>query len=523
MEKKYKITVIIILIAIISVLLRFPNENFVPNGYDTYTHYRLATDIQIKEYIGWSKGLLSIMGYDPISYQTGGILFLSTVATMTGSNINIIIFIIGIHSILLLGIILYLLAMRLFNSKVFALLTVILYLGTRYVISFTSSVFTSRTIFLILYLFVILCLLSKWRYRWLLIGILILFSLTIHKMFILYSFLFVAYVIGRLINKYLKKNKFLKWLLLFAVLAAIFISTIYMDHFQLGPAPIKSFGIDIPILENLLLTGYRLALLVGLPFILIIPGLLYLIWKNKSSTENILITIIVIFIPLLTDTNYIAYLLLPLLIIVSVYGIIILKMVTPSKVILAIPYLVIMAILIPLFITINPVFKISTQSENYFNMPQTIALKEFFSEKHQQSIIICNTPAHIQAHCGQITALTNNKIKSMSEAYNLMYLADLNLTKNRNVWNLKRTAFYKEPILNITYTDDVYRSMITKYNSDSLQVKKIMEFIPLDYVVNTYEHDSTSNLNKMYKLFGETNQVYNNGFHYIISVKQAWR
>ena len=117
--------------------------------------YKLSNDIQQQKYIQWIYSPISLTGYYPLSYQTGGILILAELSTILGVNVSTTIYVWNIALILIIGILIYLISMNCTHDKFLSLIVVLIYLNARFLFHYTDWYFSVRNVFLMFFMFLL--------------------------------------------------------------------------------------------------------------------------------------------------------------------------------------------------------------------------------------------------------------------------------------------------------------------------------------------------------------------------------
>jgi len=518
--KNINIYILIFLVLIFSLALRVPNTDDIKlKGIDTYTNYKLSNSIQQKNYIPWVLNPLSLTGYYPLSYQTGGVLFISLLSSIINLDYILTVYIWNSIMIIIIGLLMYNILIEIFLNKIVAIIGVLIYLNTRIIIYFSDGFFTVRNIFNIFLLLIIFLLLQdriNTYKRIILISIITIISSITHKMFIIIiPILIISYLSKKIPLKYFNK-KYAPHILLFLIIG-LFLATIIFLSIKSGPT-VNVFITSKNILLNKIINSIQTyAINIGLLSIIFIFGLLAILLKKDKTRKDVLILMIfIMFIPLLQEKTYTLYASIPIIIIIMSYfinNIIHLKnnSTAYTKVIIII---IIAGIIIPMHVTIIP------KTNDYSDLnDRTIHLTRFLLYNNINKTILCN---YYPYYCNQITAISNNKIISLSQYNNIMFaerynLQDLKLNvRPRNIFS------FKDPVLKTSYYDEIYESYFIKYSSIIIQdqsikqsINNVITFTNLGYIIDSNEENAINNQNRIIKKFGNLNKIYDNGLEQI--------
>jgi hypothetical protein len=287
---------------------------------------------------------------------------------------------------------------------------------------------------------------------------------------------------------------------------SFFISPV-IDLAPITHSPLKT---NIFYLDQLIDFGFRYALQIGITALLIPLGYILLICKqNKTIEEAYILIALLLMSPLLTEPTYIFYLILPILIIFTAYAVKYLyerniNRNTNYKKIIIFSILIIM-IISPVFIQIIPSDGVSTVSY------QTVTLTKYL-DKSVNKAIVCNQH---QIYCEQIVSFSNNKILALSTASELMNTQKYNLSNIAMQVGLKKAYIIKDPVLDIVYYPGIQYGYLMLWNAGFLNMKKIIAFNNIGYIVDSNNADSNANRDNINKKFGNMNQIYDNGLQQI--------
>ena len=508
--KKNKIFIVLLLVILFSLSFRVPIAQKYPTGTDTYTMYKLSTDIQQKKYIEWILSPISLTGYFPLSYQTGGILLLSEISLILGTNFFNTLIYWDIFMIIVIGVLIYLIAKTIFKNNFLSIISVLVYLNVRFLIYYTTWYYSVRNLFLILFVtFIWLLLSKKFRFKYTLIFIICTLMIITHKLFIVLPILLLSYLIAYFVwKKEIHKSKFFAHIILLLT-TTLFIGSVFINGIiKLAPTIGPSFKIHNVFLNQLVYLIFTYATQIGLTAFFFVIGYLALIYKkNKDRNDIFIIVTFILFAPILTEPTYIGYIILPFFAITIVYGI---KFLIERRVFNTLFYkkMIIVILLIfliaPMFIKTYTVYDDSIQPRD-----QTIQLTNYFMKINDTKTVICN---YHEIYCNHITALSENSIPSLSTSSDLLNVKKFNISNISIIYSLKKIAIFKEPIFDRDYFDEMYEGYLIRYHPDKITATRIVDFFKIEYIVDTNFIESVSNENSIRNAFGGfNNQIYNNG------------
>ncbi|MEM3374578.1 MAG: hypothetical protein QXE31_05140, partial [Candidatus Woesearchaeota archaeon] len=413
-KKNYKKILILLLIYVMLFFYNFP-LNTKPNQYDTYVYMSLANDINNKGYIQWTLSPLSLTGFYPNSYQTGGILFLSVLKSLLALDYEPLIFIFDFFSTIYFSIIIYLFLKKLIKKTNYFLyiLSLLIFLFSKYVLGNLNLVFHVRSVFLMFFLIIIYILFLKFKNKKILFLILFAFSIILHRMFILIFLILFSYYLSKVIFSFYINKKYENYAFLLEIF--LFFSSIILFFISINKVGIIELGQNLTIydistetlLGKIVITLIRIIFNTGFYFIFSIIGFFYLIFKKNKNFEEIFILLsFYLFIPLLSETTYLPYLLTifyVLILIIFIYDLIdfnIYKIRSNFfingnnyfyKKIIFIFFLFL--IILPLFIQFRPNIQFFKKNEiNYYNYKETDNLKKFLVNNLEKDYkITCNS------------------------------------------------------------------------------------------------------------------------------------
>lgn len=511
LDKKWKIAFIAVMIIIFSLALRLDLNNNYPKGADTYELYILSTDVQEKRYVVWNIDFLTSIGMTSISYPSGGIVFLSGVSSMIGLDNSSTTIIWNFFLIIIAALLLYIISKEVFHNEIVSMLTVLIYLNTRFFVSY-STFFTSRNILHIFFLAIIFLLIKDIKIDFkksLLILALLCISFFTHRATIIIAVFLIAYILSKAIHRIYRGTIFNN-MIIFFLGTAIFISSVYFfGHANIGSETTRiPFNTGITLLDEMLSVLFSLSMHFGL-LILIIPlGYVVLLLKREKNYKDIFIlTSVTLSSGFIVETIYFFYLFLPLMAILASYFI--KYIITGHSNILknASIFIIILALIIPIYITVR-----ESKSDNIYVREQTARLANFLEENKISKNIACNN--HI-VYCSQISSISEN-VKALTSSSGRTMIDQVTITEsNTNLANIRSKIFYKESIIGTTFFSDTYTSALINWNTPRPIMERLIEFTNLGYIIDSNNQDSINNRENIDKKFSNTNQVYDNGLQQV--------
>lgn len=510
-NKKWKTVLIALFIILFSLALRLDLNNTYPKGADTYELYILSTDVREKGYVVWNIDFLTSIGMTSISYPSGGIVFLTGLSSMIGLDNSSSTIIWNVLLIIIAALLLYIISKEIFHNKIVSMLTVLIYLNTRFFVSY-STFFTSRNILHIFFLSIIFLLIKDIKVDFKkssLIIALLTISFFTHRATIIIAVFLIAYIISKIMYK-IYRNTIFTNILMFFVGAIIFISSIYFfGHINIGSETTRiPFNTGMTFLDDLLSIVFSLSMHFGLLIILIPLGYTALLLKGEKSYKDMFIlTSITLALGFIVETIYFFYLFLPLMTILTSYFI--KHIITGHNKILknALIFIVVLALIIPIYVTVR-----ESKSDNIYVREQTAMLAKFLEDNNIEKSIACNN--HF-VYCSQISSISKN-IKALTSASGRTIIDKVVITdSNINLANLRSKIFYRENIIGTSFFSDTYTSALINWNTPKPIMEKLMEITNLGYIIDSRNEDSMRNRAKIDEKFPNTNQVYDNGLQQI--------
>lgn len=524
-KKIWIIASIAVLIILFSLSLRIDLNNFYPKGADTYDLYALSKNIQEKQYIVWNIDLLTSLGLTSFSYPAGGIIFLAEMSLITGLNTTIIILIWNFILVLICALLIFLISKELFRNNIIALLLSLIYLNTRFFISY-STFFTARNILHLFFLIVLLLLIKNMNEQTnadtknknfkninlkniALIILIFVISMFTHRATLLIGIFIFTFIVSKLLYKFYK-NKTSYNLAIVTITLAIFIFSAYtFGHTNIGSETSRiPFKIGVAYIDTILSILFSLSMHFGV-LILIIPiGYFFLIVRNNKSQKDFFILMtLTIAAGFVVETVYFFYLFLPIITILA--GYFFEKIIYSNKTYLkniAI-FFIIIALIAPIYITIR-----ESKSDLTYVRSQTAGMINFLDDQNIQKSIICNN--HV-TYCSQTSALANN-VNALTHASGRTMIDKVNVTESKIIWSRIRSKVLAEDnFLGVSLFSDTYTSAIVNWNTPKPLMDKLVEFTNLGYIVDSNNPDSVRNRPRIEDKFGDMDQIYDNGLQQV--------
>lgn len=505
----WKIVIIALLIFIFSLTLRYDFNNY-PKGVDTYELYGLSKDVQDKGYVVWNTDFFTALGMTSFSYPSGGIIFLAQLSELTNINLTNIILIWNYFLLIICALLLFVIAKVLFYDNFVSILLVLIYLNTRFFISY-STFFTSRNILHIFFLTILFLLVKKLDIKKsILIVLLLCVSFMTHRATILIGIFIFGYILAKYLIR-LYNNNLLHNLIFVILGVAIFFASVYFfGHINIGSETTKiPFNIGIDYFQNLISIIFSISMHYGILIALVPFGYLFLIIKkDKSYNDLIILLCITIGLGFMIETIYFFYFFLPIFSILIGYFLNYIINSNRRHYKILIIFIIIICLIIPIYITIIN----KSISDSLFVRKQTIELTGFLNNEKLQKSIICNN--HI-IYCSQINSISTN-VTALTQASGRTFIDRVNVTKSKITLAKIRTKItFEDDILRTALYSDSYTSAIINWNNNPPILKKLLDFTNVGYVLDSNNLDSIRNQPRIKQKFGDMNQIYDNGLQQI--------
>lgn len=313
-------------IVLLSVLLRYPLVSHERHQADSYSIHMMSTSICEDGYAEWTFHPLSYLGYYPLSYPSGVPFLISEASTVTGLNIEISIYLLGIVLGVLFSFAVFCLAREFIARPQFALLAALFAVLSPRFVDITYWVGSARgplSVVMILSIMVMMHLRygNKWALS--LVGGIFLFGcLAIHHMAVLFALFGMAYILSIALAKMLMhvvgehRPAIAAGLIITVAACVSYVAFGHLESFRFSVE--ATFGVD-PFIE---MDSELLTILVSMGvsythqigFIIIFAGLalVMLPWEPYFTAKSAFpVALIVTFIPLFGNALYISLILLP--------------------------------------------------------------------------------------------------------------------------------------------------------------------------------------------------------------------
>ncbi|MFP4111876.1 MAG: hypothetical protein ACLFPQ_01610 [Candidatus Woesearchaeota archaeon] len=526
-QKKRNLALVFILILLFSISIRVPMRNLYPTLPDTYVMYRLASHVEDEGYITWNKNPLSLTGYYPHSYQSAGIVLLSELKLLLGTDYNTAILLWNIFNIAVFGLMIYLISLLIFKDHIVSNLVVFIYLNSRLFFYFTSIAYSVRNIYLMFFIFLLWLLFKRsMKYRNHLIILTLLMMIVSHKLFIVTPVIFLAYFTSRYITKKNKiTNKTVSYVLVALTFLFFAVSFLINPVFYTGPLQTSPVSTGIEMVDYLIDFLYRYAMSIGI-VVIAIPFGYYLLAKkdNKRYQDIFLLSALMFFAPIIHEQTYVFYLIIPLFTLITGYAF---KRLMSYKNMRNIPFfmmsvLLMASMVLPAFVTIEPGNKEEkVDADDYTYMRErTIMLAEHLREKKDtRYTIVCNKH---DIYCYQISAISQKEIDSITALHNLERLDDYYTGNIDTEIDLKNLFGIKDPLFNRTYYPGIYRDALVADRMNPVNMKKIIDFTGVNVVIDSNRADSLKNSHMIREKYWPLSKVYNNGIQQIRPIPEGF-
>ncbi len=510
-NQAWKLALIAILALLFSLTFRLDLDNYYPKGADTYELYGLSKDVQEKGHVVWNIDFPTSIGMTSISYPSGGIIFISEISLITGLDLTSSTIIFNVFLILMAGMLLYIISKDIFSNEIISILTVLIYLNTRFFISY-STFFTSRNI-LQLFFLVILFLLIKnihldIKKTFLILTLIGVSFLTHRSTIILLLFLF-AFILSKIANKFYKnKMSYNLAILLFGI--AIFLSAAYFfGHTNIGSETTRiSFNTGITYIDDILSIIFSISMHFGILIILLPIGyFVLLLKKEKNYKDMFVLTGATLALAFMVETIYFFYLFLPLMTILIAYFLQHILKMDKRNIKYSLVAIIIMALIIPVYITIR-----ESKSDILIVREQTVELIDFLDNNMIEKNVICNN--HI-IYCSHISSLSKN-VNALTSSSGRTMIDKIIITESEtNIMNVRSKIFYKENIIGVSLFSDTYTSAIINWNTPKPVLDTLLEFTNVGYLIDSNNADSVSNRARIESKFGDMDRIYDNGLQQV--------
>jgi asparagine N-glycosylation enzyme membrane subunit Stt3 len=509
----WKMTAIVMLIILFSITLRIDIENNYPKGADTYELYSLSKSIQEKNYIVWNIDMFTALGLTSASYPPGGIIFLSELSLITGINAATIIIFWNFFFIIMCGLLVYLIVKEIFNKSVISILATLIYLNTRFFISY-STFFTARNIIHIFFLAILFILLKKIDFKKVfIICTLIGISFLTHRATILIGIFVAVFIISKFSYKYYKNNLLHNIAIVILTLIIFLSSVFFFGHAAVGTETTKiPFNIGINYIDDILSILFSVSMHFGILIIFAAAGYFFLIKKKHKKEKDFFILISTIFAAgFIVETIYFFYLFLPILAILIAYFLEFIIESNKKYIKNEIIFLIVIGLVLPLFITIT-----EPKSDLIVVRDQTIKLISFLEKENIQKSVACNNHAiycsHISALGSNMTVLTYTSVRTMMDRIVIQNKTESNTV----IWGrIRSKIIVTDNILGTSLFADSYTSAIIRWNTPPSLMKKLVEFTNLGYIIDSNNQDSIVNRINIEKKFKNMDLIYNNGLQQV--------
>jgi hypothetical protein len=508
--KNTALVVIAVLVLLFSLSFRVPFYNKYPVGVDTYYSDKLSTSIKNNGYIAWTISPLSLTGFYPISYQTAGVLLIATICDVTGLNFPGAVLVWDGFVILAFFIFIYLITTAIFHNKLTSLVASLIFLNARILFYYTFWYYSSRELFLILFLFLLWLLVRPGlRLRLFLIANTCLFLIITHKMFVIIPLILVAFFVAKILTKF-DNNKYLTIGVVLLTILSFFLSLYLMPELNIGQVPTILMNTGSPFVDELLSVVLRYAMNVGIIFILVPVGYYFLLRRKRGLADNLIFVLVLFFAPLLKELAYVPYLFLPIITFIIAYSVH--YLITKPRYLGLVRgigiNLITLAFIVPLYVTIS-----SASSDIALVKDQTYWLTEFASSNAKDKAYVCN---YHTEYCNQMTALSDNQVETLSPYDDVLSINRFDLSKL--TWRGKdpRQIFrFMDPLTNKMYYDNSYEKHLINFKDAPAMVRKIVQFTRTGYVVDCSGSECAANEATIVRNLGESDQIYSNGLEII--------
>jgi len=341
---------LLVVLATVNVLFRYPLDVYHELGADTSFIHTLASGIIETGHAAWIVHPLSYFGLYALSYPSAIPFTLASTSTVTGLPIEGTMLVFGWIIAMAGGFGAFLVARTIRRDDLFAFTVAVLFSLTPFYLKDTFWVGSSRGFVVgLVPVFVLLLVnhLRTNRFRFFVLAIVLIVLLTtIHRMGVLTLFILIGYLFAIPFHKVTQKLRFAmaryerpsRYVLFFAGVIG-FISTFYIqfaypgiaganlvDQYGQGVFHGTSFSV---VLANM---GLSLAGKVGplIPFAVV--GLVSSTWRRpKEVSDKFLLTVVLLFLPLLPLRDYIAEFLFLFFVILLVFGLFSIRALRPNR------------------------------------------------------------------------------------------------------------------------------------------------------------------------------------------------
>jgi hypothetical protein len=327
-------TVFVSLIAVIilSVIVRYPLVDHERHQADSYFIHYLSQVMVSEERAPWTLNPLSYFGYYPFSYPSGVPFLISECSMLTGLSVEVCVLLLGVILAMMFVLVMFCIGREFLNRMEFVLLAVLLAsLAPRFVDNtyWVGSARGPLAVLMSLAVFAMLRSSSTRDSRLLIPAVLFTFvSFASHHMAVLFALLGAGYVVAVIFVEYLKrlnpavraKMVYILFLLLLSSIMFVFVS---LDFFRETLENNFATEANIFTFEPWYLSAvlnmsisyvhqFGLVLVFAALFVVSVPSRGYI-----DRHHAFLVSIILVFIPLVGDSLYLSVLLLPFVVILG--------------------------------------------------------------------------------------------------------------------------------------------------------------------------------------------------------------
>lgn len=342
---------LLVVLVLITILARYPLDADHEMGSDTTFIHTMADSIVQDGHAKWILHPMSIFGLYALSYPSAGPFILSSGSMVSGISIEGLILILGMVLAIAGAISAYLLAKNIRDSDVFAHSIALLFTLAPFYAKDTTWVASSRGFVVALLPFFLFLLVRHMRtkdLRYLILALAVFVILgSLHRMGLLSILILIAYVLAiplhmvtqRLRFTLIKFEKPFRYAAL-GIAVAAFLGIFYIQFMFPG---ISGANVVAQYQRGALLTGNSFPVLlinmavslvgrVGLLLPLVPIGLFVYAWKRpKESTDKFFLLTTLTFLPLLSLRDYISEFLIPVFIILAVFGLLALTKIVKNR------------------------------------------------------------------------------------------------------------------------------------------------------------------------------------------------
>ncbi|KKG11801.1 hypothetical protein [Methanosarcina mazei] len=490
-----------LLLIVLNIIIRIPSASHEIGG-DTYQLHSIANSLTQFGEARWWSDWLSIFGMSAYSYASAVPFSLSGISQLTGTDMEITVYLFALLLGLLSTSTVYIMAGTIYDGFISKYLMALFYSISAGILAFTSWNASARGLFLVLFPLFIFVLLKKFSSGWkkLILTAFVFIYLRATHNFVYFAiplmvvFIFIKIVTGKWFTfKDMKATKYQNYLFLF-ITCILFVIPFFTKLFITG-SKYRGF-------ITILITTTRY---IGPIIAFVIPGFLYLALKNnRTKEENVILLSSLFFIPIFFSPTYGKFVILPLAIF---YISIAVKNAVANKIRFSTILLILLICSLTLFSSFYSHFR-SGESDEYFQMSEYTNAAGIWSRNY----IPENSRAYTtNAEIARMAAVSNGHIiVPMTPPLSLIYgyVEDVNNSSTKQSYLSKEFYFEGASIPKSGTLIWGSYNWYSNFGIKDLRVKDFMDKYDIKYIVEDNRYYSTKLTNSLEE---NKNFICNNG------------